>query len=126
MYDPREVLKRSPNEISSAIVVTLNTLVLTGVLSMSEKVLGGVNIWLAMVLSLFYVKQSTVNRTGLEQVQAAETAAFDKGMAVAPNVENVENVDVTVEGDMVGAEAPADAPVSPKPRRRRRPPGGVR
>lgn len=77
MYDPREILKRSPADIAGAVIVLLNVLVLTKVIEISTEALGGINIAIVTVLTLFYVKPSTISRTNLQSLQDAVDEATE-------------------------------------------------
>lgn len=96
MYDPRELLRRSPSEIATSVTVLLNVAVLTGLLEISKDAVAGVNIAVATVLGLFYVKSQTVSTAKLAEVKSAQDDAFMFGATVAaPLVGQADSVNVS-------------------------------
>lgn len=97
MYDPREILKRSPADIANAVIVLLNLLVLTNAVNFGDEaktnsVLAGINIATVTLLTLFYVKPSTISRKSLETLQDAVDEAFVSSPVTAKKISGKKRV----------------------------------
>lgn len=68
MYSLKNILKQNPLAVKSAIFAILGALVITGVVTLSAEALAAWGVAIEMVLNLFYVSPSTVNRSKLEEL----------------------------------------------------------
>ncbi len=68
VYSLKNILKQNPLAVKSAAMAILGALVVTGVITLSSEAIAAWAVAIEMVLNLFYVSPSTVNRAKLEQL----------------------------------------------------------
>lgn len=83
MYSVKQLFKQEPAAIKAALTAVLSACIVAGVITVSAETLAAIGVAFELVLGLLWVRQLTVTKDALAQVNASQETARAEGAELA-------------------------------------------